>query len=256
MSCLPETHINRDALLKAYDDRAASYSRLAIVQRGLASWLAEWLEESRTAAWQTALEFGAGDGLFSRFAVDRYANFVATDISPRMVEQGRGRLPHVTWQVADAWDYAGPAVDRLFSASLLQWCPDPQRVLNQWRSVTQPGGRMLHGFYVAPTLAEWYSIAGDKSPLEWRNANRWRQLFHEAGWTIVRSESRTYVQEFPSGLELLRFLRHTGATCGSSPTIAELRRHITTYERKFPARDTAGGVTSTWTMFRIEALNG
>lgn len=252
MSCYSVAPINRTDILKAYENRAASYSRLAIVQRGLASWLAEWLESSRTAAWQTAVEFGAGDGLFTRCAADRYASFIATDISPRMVDQGRRRLPHVTWQVADAWDYAGSAVDRVFSSSLLQWCPEPERVLRQWRELTLPEGRMLHGIYVSPTLAEWYSLASVQSPLEWRSANRWRQLFHEAGWTLLRSECRTYIQEFPSGLDLVRFLRHTGATCGNSPSLGELRRRIATYERRFPARDLHGGVTSTWTMLRIE----
>jgi SAM-dependent methyltransferase len=252
MSCFSVAPINQVAILKAYEERAESYSRLAIVQRGLASWLAEWLENPKLAAWQTAVEFGAGDGIFTRCAAERYAKFIATDISPRMVEQGRRQMPDVTWIVADAWEYVGPAADRLFSSSLLQWCPDPESTLRQWRTITLPGGRMLHGIYVSPTLAEWYSIGGIESPLEWRTADRWRQLFHEAGWTILRSECRTYVQDFPSGLDFIRFLRHTGATCGSSPSLAELRQRIATYERKFSAKDLPGGVTSTWTMLRIE----
>jgi SAM-dependent methyltransferase len=254
MSCNSTAPINSAELLRAYESRAASYSRLAIVQRGLANWLAEWLENSRIAAWQTALEFGAGDGIFTRCAAERYARYFATDISPRMVEQGRRQLPHVTWKIADAWRYEGPSVDRIFSSSLLQWCPEPARTLRQWRNITLPGARMLHGIYILPTLAEWYSLADVHSPLVWRTAPQWLQLFHEAGWAILRSECRTYVQEFPSGRDFIRFLRHTGATCWSSSTLGELRRRITTYEQRFPADDLRGGVKSTWNMFRVEVV--
>jgi SAM-dependent methyltransferase len=238
--------------LEAYENQAESYSRMAIVQRGLANWLAEWLESSKIAAWQTALEFGAGDGLFTRCAADRYARYVATDLSPRMVEQGLRHLPDVTWKVTDAWDYVGPRVDRIFSSSLLQWCPDPERILRQWREIALPQGRMLHGIYISPTLAEWYSLSDVQSPLEWRTAKHWRQLFEKTGWKVLRSECRTYVQEFSSGLSLMRFLRNTGATCSCSPSLGELRRRLSTYERKFPSRGLVGGVASTWNMFRIE----
>lgn len=252
MSCHPVAPINSAELLRAYESRASSYSRSAIVQRGLAKWLAGWLGNPRLAAWQTALELGAGDGIFTRYAADRYARYIATDISPRMVEQGRRRLPHISWRVADAWDYTGPRVDRIFSSSLLQWCPEPANILRRWREVALPGGRMLHGIYILPTLTEWYSLTDATSPLEWRTASEWLQLFREAGWIVLRSDCRTYVQEFPSGRDFVRFLRHTGATCWNSPTFGELRRRITTYEHKFPARGLRGGVTSTWNMFRIE----
>ena len=254
MNCLSDVRPRHAAIIKAFEDRATSYSRLAIVQRHLANWLAEWLEPPRIAAWQTALEFGAGDGLFTQFAADRYASYIATDIAPRMVQLGRRRLPHVTWQEADAWDSKGPMVDRLFSASLLQWCPTPEQVLRRWRDIVAPGGRMLHGFYVLPTLAEWYSVAPYRPPLEWHTANDWQRFFRKAGWRVLRCDCRTHSQAFPSALELVRFLRHTGATCGASPSIGDLRQQIVAYNREFSLRDRHGGVRSTWTMFRIEVL--
>jgi SAM-dependent methyltransferase len=252
MSCSPAAPLNSAELLRAYENRATSYSRLAIVQRGLANWLAEWLESPCLGSWQSALEFGAGDGIFTCYAADRYASYVATDISPRMVEQGRRRLPNVNWRVADAWNYTGPRVDRIFSSSLLQWCPPPEQTLQQWREIALPGGRMLHGIYISPTLPEWYSLSDIQSPLEWRTARQWEQLFCKTGWKVLRSECRTYVQEFASGLALIRFLRNTGATCSCSSSLSELRRRVATYERKFPAQNLVGGVTTTWTMFRIE----
>jgi hypothetical protein len=53
----------------------------------------------------------------------------------------------------------------------------------------------------------------------------------------------------------IRFLRHTGATCGDSISIGDLRRLIATYERRFPSGVSVGGVTSTWTMLRIDAAS-
>jgi SAM-dependent methyltransferase len=253
MSCLQDSWVQPPQVIKAYEHRAESYSQRAVVQRKLAAWLAEWIEDSSNRDNLEALEFGAGDGIFTRILTRCFCRLTATDLSPKMVQQGRRRLPKIDWHVADAWNYAGDTVDRLYSASLLQWCPDPERVLREWRDTAKRGARMLHGFYVAPTLPEWYSISSNRSPLEWRSPHEWECMVREAGWSLLRSESRACKQEFPSGLDFIRFLRHTGATCRGTSSIAELREMIADYERGFPAHD--GGITSTWTFFRLEAEN-
>ena len=239
----------------AFDRRADSYARFAVVQHRLAAWLAEWLEPADAAADVTALELGAGDGLFTRFLAPRYAPLTAVDIAPRMVDEGRRGMPCVAWRVADAWQLDGEPVDRLFSASLLHWCHDPVAVLRRWRRLTRPGGRMLHGFYVAPTLAEWQSLAAARSPVEWRSPTQWIAYFREAGWSVLRNEAQTRVERFASALDLFRFLHHTGAVAPRRTPVASFRRMIADYDRNF--RSTPGGaaVASTWTFFRIEAVN-
>ena len=128
-----------------------------------------------------------------------------------MVERGRSAVPSARWQVGDAWSLDAAPVDRLYSASLLQWCPTPRKTLAHWRDSVKPGGRMLHGFYVAPTLWEWETLAGSSPGLKWRTADEWDAAFREAGWRVLRREVQQRSVRFDSALALLRFFHKTGA---------------------------------------------
>jgi hypothetical protein len=114
---------------------------------------------------------------------------------------------------------------------------------------------MLHGLYVAPTLPEWQSIAGANSPIHWRSPSQWETILREAGWAVLRSEARTHVQQFASAMDLFRFFHHTGAITPRHTSIANLRRMIADYQRRFASPLGAPAVTSTWTLFRVEAAN-
>lgn len=251
----------------AFDRRAHSYAAAATVQRHLIDWLGEWVEQPRHANSKTALEVGAGNGLFTELLATRYERLTALDIAPRMVEHGRHRLPQVAWRTADAWQLGNAAqlpprpsaplnelgpVDRLFSASLLHWCEHPVEVLHRWRKLLRPAGRMLHAFYIAPTLPEWHSVVGGYSPVRWRTESQWLDIFREAGWHVLRSGTRAHVERFASAIELLRFLHLTGAIVPHRVPVGQLRRWINDYDHKFGHPQNQTGIPSTWTFLRIE----
>jgi SAM-dependent methyltransferase len=242
-------------VIAKFNDRSDSYARSAVVQRDLAVWLAEWLEPARSGDLLTALELGAGDGLFTRHLAQRYVRLAAVDLAPRMVDRGQRLLPHVQWRVANAWCLDCEPVDRLFSASLLQWCDDPVSVLRHWQTLVKRGGRMLHGFYVTPTLAEWQSLAEGLSPIEWRASSQWQSLFCESGWRVLRSERETRVQRFASAREMLCFFHRTGAVSPRRTPVGQMRRILANYDRRFLSTEGNSGITTTWTFFRIEAVS-
>lgn len=239
-----------------FNERADTYAESAVVQRELAAWLAQWLEPAEAVGALTALELGAGDGLFTRRLVERIGRVTAIDSASRMVERGAVLVPQARWRCADAWrlepDAIGTApVDRLYSSSLLQWCDDPVDALYRWRPLVKPGGRMLHGFYVAPTLAEWESLSGIEPAVAWRTHEQWSELFHAAGWRVLRQEVDKRTFRFDSALALLRFFHRTGAATLRRLGAGALRRLLAEYDRRFG--DGKSGVTSTWAFCRIEA---
>ena len=249
---------NREATVDMppkFNSKAESYSRFAVVQHELAAWLSQWLEPADETRCLHALELGAGGGLFTRTLTARFEHLTAIDVAPRMVEEGQSLLPEVDWRVGDAWHLQCEPVDRIFSSSLLQWCEEPRRVLQQWRSLARPGARMLHGTYVAPTLPEWESISEFQSPLVWHNQSQWEDYFQQAGWRVLRSEACLRIMEFGSARELLRFFHQTGAFVPRRAPIAKLRRMIVEYDQKFGLQNSRRGVSSSWTFFRIEAVN-
>jgi SAM-dependent methyltransferase len=233
----------------------------------MAKWLGEWLEPAEMLRQLSALELGAGDGCFTRQLAERTSSLTAIDEAPRMVRRGRGVVPAAQWQVGDAWSVDAEPVHRLYSASLLQWCPAPREALAHWRRVVKPGGRMLHGFYVAPTLWEWESLAGPSRGLTWRTAEEWDVAFREAGWGVLRHEVQRRRVRFESALALLRFFHKTGAATPVGMTAGTVRRILREYEARFArrgrpagingecARSLSYGIVSTWAFFRIEAVN-
>lgn len=243
---------NLDPMSLQFDRRANSYSQAAVVQQRLAAWLAEWLEPLEQTRLLSALELGPADGLFTSVLAPRFRCLRAMDIAPRMIERGRCQLPQVEWCVGDGRCPEGPSVDRLYSASFLQWCDEPITVLRRWRTLAKEGARMLHGFYVAPTLSEWQSVAPGRSPIAWRNPSEWLELFREAGWRVLRSDSCKHTQPFASAMDLVRFFHQTGATTSNRTPVGELRQAISAYDQQFAIANGSTGVKSTWTFFRIE----
>lgn len=270
-----------------FNERATAYGCHAQVQDDMAAWLAQWLPQAAATAQPTAaqvLELGAGDGMFTRHLLPRFARVTAMDAAVAMLEQGKKNCPQAQWQLGDAWTLAPLVVeagryDWLVSSSLLQWCPQPEQVLLQWARCCQPGTRLLHGFYVAPTLQEWRSVFGADGSIAWRSEAAWLAAFAAAGWRVLRSEVSVRNYSFSNALELARSLHRTGVTpsrarIGSGRFRALLRAYDARFKlppvatatapaTALPAA-TAGagetgattgdtGVGATWAFFRIEA---
>jgi malonyl-CoA O-methyltransferase len=233
-----------------FESKAASYTDAAAVQGLLAEWVAEWVEP----AWPDqlrVLELGAGTGLLTRHLARR-GRLTATDISSRMLQEGRRRLPDVRWEIADAWNPVGAPVDRLYSSAALHWTSDPQRTFQVWHRMLAPGGRMVHGLFVPPTLPELEAVGGDVFPLRWRPAAEWIDAAENAGFQVLRWETKSLLQEHANVRDFLRQLHDTGVTAARPRFGAgRLRSIIKELDRRYAGTD--GRVSVTWSLLRFEA---
>jgi malonyl-CoA O-methyltransferase len=233
--------------MKSFDRAAPTYESFGFIQREMASWLAEWLPTVRTG---TALEVGAGTGLFTRHLRPWNGRCLATDASPAMVAQGAALSPPVEWKVALAEELPPLAADWIFSASFLQWAEAPTRLMAHWKTHLTPQGHILAGLFTAPTLLELAEVLPETAPLTWRTPAEWNRLVRAAGLQIVRRESSQRTFSFPSLLQLLRSLHGVGAAPMRRTSAAVLRKAIKEYDHRFPHPN---GVRSTWTFHRFEA---
>ncbi len=232
-----------------FNEQANAYNAHARIQRDLADWASAWLEPVVPPA-ATAVELGAGTGLFTQHVAKAVPQLVATDVATRMVDAGRQDFPQIQWRVMDAWSPTPEPWDRIYSSALLQWAPDPEAVLSRWRNYLRPGGRMLHAFFVAPTLPELGRLGPDLVPLRWHPRRQWEQAFVKAGFHVERAETDTRPYVFNGGAtELLRALHGTGAVVANRASPGRLRQLLRRYDAECA---TAEGVVSTWTFFRIE----
>jgi SAM-dependent methyltransferase len=236
----------------AFDQKASTYHANSNVQRDSANWLAAWLPSTIPTA--RCLEFGSGTGNLTQYLTPLFAHVEATDIAPAMVLEGRTRFHDAHWAVRDAWAPATPSTpewDIITSSSMLQWVADPVETLLRWARLLRPGGRIVCGIYVYPSLPELGILLPDDYQFAWRTSREWSAAFASAGLSVLRQESVTRSYIYPSPLALMRRLHDTGvALSKKSLPVSAMKTILDQYTREFPA---AGGVVATWSTLRIEA---
>ena len=236
-------------IIASFDRKAPQYLVHARVQEELADWLAEWLPRRRRGA---ALEIGAGPGVFTRRLLPWNGTLLATDGSRTMCAAGRSAWPEATWRTMAAERPLRGPWEWIFSSSMLQWAEDPAAMLAAWRERLAPRGRILAGFFIAGSLAEWGAVAGE-APLRWRTAEEWRSLITGSGLRLLRDGAEVRTFHYPSAAALLRSLHGTGAAPRRRLPAARLRTLLREYEDRYR---NGAVVPARWSFFRFEAEGG
>lgn len=228
--------------------RAKEYAENASIQKEVGRWTADWIEADVCGL--DALEFGAGPGVFTRYLAGRgFRELVATDISRRMVEEGRFRESEATWRRMDAWNPDRVWVDRIYSCSLLQWAEDPLATLGRWRSCMRPGGRALVSLFVEGSMRELLEVSPELAAFSWRSDSCWIEIMEKAGWRVLRQEKLRRELCFGSGLEALKSLHAIGAVRENRFRPVELRRQLGAIDERYCAR---GNVPLSWVALKVE----
>ena len=233
-----------------FNEFADSYPEKAFIQKQLAQWLSEWVNGQFCSDANVA-DIGAGTGFLTQRLSQRFKKIQAIDKSPKMLEQGKYYCPRADWSLQDAWSFeAESPMDLISSSSLLQWSPEPQNTLAKWAKSLAPGGRMLHGLFIAPSLPEIMAIDARIIPLQWHSAEKWQEFFTKAGLKILRSEAQSHQFIFSDADALFSFFKKTGASDKNRVRPGHLLHILREYNQRFSC---SGGIHSSWTFFRVEA---
>jgi trans-aconitate methyltransferase len=229
-----------------FEDCALEYDRHAAPQRAFA---ARVFEFAAIGPGERVVELGAGTGAVTRLLCGiPGAQVCATDVSPTMVQVGRAAVPGASWLVVDAFTGPIPRSSAQVSSGLLQWAPDPVRVLERWAAAVEPGGRMIHAFPCDPCLKEWRGIVAE-SPLVWRDEREWAGIFERAGLRVRRRCLWTEPHYFESAREMLQSMHGSGVTAGARISWGRLRQAMRVYDA---THRTPHGVVATWAWMAFE----
>jgi malonyl-CoA O-methyltransferase len=233
----------------AFGRKAASYDAHAFVQKDVAQWTAEWLPSA--AADGTCLEFGAGTGLLTQHLCNRFGRVVASDLEAEMLHVCQERVHGVEHCIRDAWaeQVDDSSWDYIVSSSLLQWARDPIDSLINWRALLNDSGRMILGFFIAPSLVEMIQAMDDQGPVEWRELSQWQDIFQQSALEVVRIESKTNRYHYESALHFWKSLHGAGATVSQRMKPSAMLRFFRDYDAQF---EDENGVYATWTFCRVE----
>ena len=157
-------HLDKNRVRRSFDRAAASYDRVAVLQREVGARLLERLDYIRLQP-ATVVDVGAGTGQLSKALAQRYkgAQIVALDLAPNMLRTARrhaGLLARLrgkqTFVCGDAerLPLAKGSADLVFSNVTLQWCNNLDAAFSEFRRVLKPGGLLLFSTFGPDTLKE------------------------------------------------------------------------------------------------------
>jgi trans-aconitate methyltransferase len=237
------------SVIDNFNRAAGQYEVHAAPQAALASELAQWiLPGERTGR---ALELGAGTGLFTRLMLPWDGNYTATDAAPQMVALGRTCCPAAEWKVLDARAPLGiESMQWIFACSLLQWLPEPQKVLQHWRKILNPEGQLAIAVLLPGTLGELHELLPEAKPLDWHTADEWRSLVINAGFALEREQLWEQQSLHANSLELMRAVHAMGLAPHRAVNGGRLRRALREYNQKHVVAD---GVVATWRAWLVRA---
>ncbi len=202
---------------------AAAYDEHARVQRQAAGRLADRIVALPLPERPRICEVGCGTGFLGEAVAGRLpgAHWLATDISPEMVERARSRLDDgqglFSFATADAEKpvairRAAP-FDLICSNFAAQWFSDLPAVLARLLELLSPGGHLVLTTLASGTFAEWreaHTAAGlSPGTPAYPTLTELRRM--RPGGVKVEVTHETYVESFPSPQRFLAALRAIGA---------------------------------------------
>lgn len=178
--------IDRRAVAQHFSRAAQSYDAAAVLQKEVASRLAERWPLVKMQP-QQVMDLGAGTGFLSHQVRQYYADaqLYAVDLSEAMLQQSRAKLcPEPSWWQklnpfatvdrvafinADAYQlpFVDNSMDMLVSSLMLQWCDELPKVLAECRRVLRPNGVLFIASLGPDTLKEirlaWQAVDGEQA---------------------------------------------------------------------------------------------
>lgn len=143
------------------------------------------------------LELATGPGMIAKHIASSAKSVVATDFSPKMIEEAKkGVVPqNVTFEVADATSlpYADKSFDLAVIANALHIIPDPQKALAQIKRVLKDDGLLIAPNFIFRKSGKhnlWQKIldlVGIKFEHEW-TAEEYLAFLRENGLKIGKSQ--------------------------------------------------------------------
>ncbi len=213
--------IDTGRVRRAFDRASATYDEAAVLQDEVRARMLERLDLLRLAP-RRILDAGSGTGLGSLALRKRYrsSDIVALDIATAMLEAGRQRQrlwrrwQSVCGDVA-ALPLATASFDMVFCNLALQWCPDLDRALAEFRRVLAPDGVLMFATFGPDTLRELRAA--------WAQADGYNHVnafidMHDIGDAMLRAklaepvmDVEHFTLEYDTPRDLMRDLKAIGA---------------------------------------------
>lgn len=250
----------KQAVQAAFARAAGTYDAHVDVQRDVAAGLLRRL--SAGSAPSHILEIGCGTGNLTQGLADAWpeAEILAIDFCPEMLAVARRKLAGrsgVSFEATDGERYVAEEgrFDLITSSAAFQWFDDLPLAASRFARMLAPAGRLAFAMFGPGTFRELTKVLAQQWPeavpaaASFLEADVLRTLM-AAQFGKLEIAEENYRREYPSLLDLLRKIQHTGTGAGQwqgmlSPS--RLRRIEAAY------RAAEGGIVASYQVYFCEA---
>lgn len=215
----------KEKIEQAFDKGSANYDWAAYIQREVAEKLINFCSDKTP---MTILEIGCGTGFLTKMLVKKYpeSQITAIDISGKMIEKCRSKLPFIHFEKVDGETYnPTEKFDLIISNMTVQWFEDPVMTLERYRDFLNPKGQIL------------FSTLGEKNFHQWRdvlqNLNFPSGVLKGPAYKGIIEEQKEPVM-YHHPMDFIKSLKHIGASYSSAKplTSSQLKKACDLFQNK------------------------
>lgn len=241
---------DRRVVARDFDTAAATYDRVAVLQRTVLERLLERLDMIRIDP-RVILDLGSGSGGAARHLARRYrqALVLQMDIARGMLLHARKRswrwFSRQRYIQADALalPLAPASVDFAFSNLMLQWIDRPEQVFTELRRSLRPAGLVQFASFGPDTLQElresWSAVDDTPHVSPFIDMHNIGDALVRAGFVDPVMEAEHIRLTYPDCYALMRELQQLGA-----------QNALTTRRRSLTGRHRLQGMVAAYEQFR------
>jgi len=218
--------LSKKQIENAFDKGATNYDWAALIQRETAEKLINFTPDTAPTK---ILEIGCGTGFLTKLLVQKYpdSQITATDISGKMIEKCKSKLPFIHFEKTDGETYEPTTkYDLIISNMTVQWFDNPVTGIDRLKEFLNPNGSLL------------FSTLGDKSFYQWREILNDMNL---SNGLLKTPEYKYIIDEeieqaiYPKGIDFIKNLKDIGANKSDAKPLSptQLKQACETLSNKY-----------------------
>lgn len=239
--------------MRDFSAAAARYAAHAIIQRQMLEALLEGVDLHE----EKILDAGAGPAVVAPL-LPKNCHVIALDRAEGMMQLASSIYPAVVADIT-AIPFAPASFDGVLCNAVLHWVQDMIPTLQQFRTVTKPGGKLLLGCFVEGTLAPLKRayLNADLTPkvIEFPSDMGLTQAIEKSGWQIDMCRVEKFYSDHANLAALLRHFKDIGARDHRMQAMDGLMtpRMFEALSAAYDMRDAQGQVRAPWVVKLVHA---
>lgn len=201
---------NKDLVKLRFENSFPTYDSHAIVQKGMAKELSDYILQSCGGDYKNVLEIGCGTGFFTRHIMEdmKIKKLLINDISPEVIGYIEKIAPYCNYIIGDMENITFDSkFDIVASNAAFQWAEDLETMIKRFYNVLKPDGVLAFTTFGERNFEQMTKISDRK--LMYKSLDELSGMFNGFEVKIIKDD--IHQMDFKTPIDVLRHIKNIGA---------------------------------------------